>query len=108
MTDTTPRPWGLFEVDGDGFAITSQVVHTNSKGGTWKEYVAQMIPNSADAALIVTAVNAHDDLVKALEDFTNTYSEELQEHGYSLEEADEHDLIARARSALAKAKGEKT
>jgi hypothetical protein len=71
MVDHTPTPWGIDEENcGDGANITSaagRVAWTSAlrriRGG---ERIIEAAEAKANAAFIVAAVNAHDDLVAAM------------------------------------------
>ena len=92
MTDnTTPRPW---RHETDGIASLDWI-----EGANGSLVAMQVAPNNA--ALIVRAVNAHDDLVRALDAIMASLHEERDTKLASLSR---DDMIALARAALAKAK----
>jgi SAM-dependent MidA family methyltransferase len=117
MTDTTPRPWHIGNFEG-----YVQYIYANTP--KFEPIAKELKP--ADAALIVTAVNAHGDLVKALEGLVAAGLGISGDYGHDAEYSyyceycdaahDDHNAIKHAsacpvdfaRSALAKAKGEKT
>ena len=91
----TPRPW-RFEAWDDGPEGTGAFIH----GGNPEQLVADVGPEErrfpgeaeANARLIVQAVNAHDELIAALED--------IMQHDNL------NDARAAASRAIAKARGE--
>lgn len=94
MGEPTPRPW---EYDGkdinhlpgkEPWAVT---VVGQEQGRAYESY-GPLILSSADAELIVRAVNSHDALVEALR---NTLAIALT---YGLSE--EHGVVIQARAAL--------
>jgi hypothetical protein len=126
MTDTTPRPWFTADWQND-FGTNNVTIESRINNGStlWPDGIEKRRVAStedgdnplADAALIVTAVNAHGDLVKALEAFLEwNEAEEHQSPVWATGGRKRPDFwervamfgVARdlARSALAKAKGE--
>jgi len=95
MTKHTETPWTLSEPQAV-HGIETYEIHWSADG----ECVAEIVHGKDDAAFIVRACNAHDELVAALEALVRDY-EEFDKYPTS----DEHPLYA-ARNALAKAKGE--
>jgi len=100
----TPGPWyadgGVIMPDGDTYQEGGE---TYGRAGDWREGIAQLVRNPADAAFIVTACNAHDELVAALK-FCRDIAEEELPHarvGSGAEVALRH-TIRKARAALAK------
>ncbi|MDP2358687.1 MAG: hypothetical protein Q8M31_21890 [Beijerinckiaceae bacterium] len=95
--NSTPRPWKtslpdetlIHAEDGSQVAITFQ-------GDD--DYEANYMRLSADAELIVRAVNAHGDMLAALKDmfFNSLHGNGLDAH---------HKARDRARAAIAKAEG---
>jgi hypothetical protein len=110
---TTPRPW-MADPDGD----IRNIVHERGKFCD----VVVLGVKPGDAALIVRAVNAHDGLVKALEDIVEgnvprpvkwTYNDSGKPSKYDLcaHSVRMHDDCGNctadfARAALSKAKGD--
>ncbi len=104
-TQHTPTPWIVDE--RVGVTILAQK-HINAIGLSWKPEVAschlgiglEWNEQEANAEFICRAVNAHDDLVAALEDLIAARSD----LSYSADKiASAYDFAAKA---LAKAKGE--
>jgi hypothetical protein len=62
------------------------------------DFVADDATAKANAAFIVTACNAHDDLLAALQDFRDAYTHHRLD-------SQKHALAEAARAAIAKAKG---
>ena len=93
---STPRPWAIMTIRG-GYLI-------EGPGGASQRVVrgAGGVREEADAKLIVTAVNAHDALVAALDGFVLAVDVEYGDEPMpeSFERA-----YRRANAALAKAKG---
>jgi hypothetical protein len=107
MTKATARPW----------RVSRRLVRTGRKvvdagwdiHGADTDNVALVLDDGAgreplwtaeakaNAALIVRAVNAHDDLIAVLADIL-----ECEDEGQPIE----HSIVARARAALALARGE--
>lgn len=109
MTEATPRPWQTRHLE----------VSYITKEGTSKPLICALhSPNGAeDAELIVRAVNAHDDLLAALEavfplvtercgGFTHTHYQngEITEKSRN-EKADRQALFDKVAAALTKGKG---
>lgn len=125
---STPRPWTYFhdscaQCEKEG---TAEFVIMEPPGGRHGQF-----SNEADAALIVRAVNAHDDLVAALDEAAAFFNEQIDAdinfhissgfHHLSREErraeliknegsaraiADLEEHLACVNAALAKARGE--
>lgn len=105
MDKSTPRPWHISEAVTD----YSEVVR-----GPKDEYVLRVGQNLAEkhdnAALIVKAVNSHDELVGALTGLLKCRSVDILEESareYPYGKEDVADIVAafdRARAALALAK----
>lgn len=96
MSGRTPGPWRYFkEANGTRFHVTARATGTP---GTSREDFAQVdIRHETDAAFIVAACNAHDELVAALREI----------EGYSGHYATQKNPSIRAiqdiaRAALAK------
>jgi len=91
----TPTPW--YASAEDMSTIPSRGIAIYAKQGPLE--VCPAIANrTSDAALIVTAVNAHDDLVDALRDL-------LRVAETSGDFSEEWPEVQSARAALAKAEG---
>jgi len=101
-TEHTATPWHLSKARNSGQTVVMGA-------GPWP--VAELDPDvgyrvdeaQATAEFIVRACNAHDDLVKALENITY-----VAEHGDASAEGDPHEtalatVLAKARAALSKA-----
>lgn len=102
MADATPRPWDISEQEwGDGPIFVLQYEHedfTVSEIATvWgidgHERPEMSLPGKANAELICRAVNAHDELLVALEGLL--YFDKFP----TWDEAEiyAHDVLARAR-----------
>ena len=111
MTGATPRPWNAPE--GMGFAGGNPYTGINGPEGciAWVlcnsriPITGENMPNpwEANAALIVRAVNAHDELVGALEKITmgeGAFSRDPLTHAENC--IDDMKALARAALALAK------
>lgn len=105
----TPGPWAIFEHrDHSGIAIGPRYNKPYFTDGE-VEHVCRISPpgravndeERANAALIVRAVNAHDDLVEALERLLR-----LAENNVDRIDGIEHEVIINTRSVLKKARGE--
>ena len=99
MTDATPRPWrhkkhgGRYRIVDSAQELTIAYVP-----------IEHMNKAEANAALIVRAVNAHDDLVKALRLVERQLPKNADAAAYVQGTADFHgDEIIQIRAALAKA-----
>lgn len=117
MTDnTTPRPWELSEFDLDD--ATAIGVRNPAVGLNEDNYMAIIADcgvvvgrdpgfiqaeRRANAALIVRAVNAHDDLVAALE---SAFFALGRAGANANRQHDGREAWEQARAALAKARGE--
>lgn len=102
--ETSPRPWKWGDGDsGIWDANDYGVLAANSSGSACWLGVKQ-----ADAAFIIRAVNAHDELVSALEDALEA-CRELSRQGWGdcigLEDDENYPGYARARSLLTRIKG---
>ena len=97
----TPLPW---EIDGARSVIRTKT-GVNARGGmTGGVLVAQFwtAPSAGDAAFLLGAVHAHDDLVAALNDTLKMLEAAHRQLGmYSAD----NPRIVKARTALAKAEG---
>jgi len=93
---TTPRPWAVLIGKAFNGAIVSPA--GDAELGNWM--VAQLVRWDADAALIVRAVNLHDDLLAALW-ITQQYIQQCAGPGRPPGDIAEH--LKMARAALAKA-----
>ncbi len=98
-TKHAPTPWTAYK--------STTRFHLEDKEGTVLAINGGMIPTDADAAFIVRACNAHDELVDATDKLAEFLAGVLKQDGF------QHDkamlaltLIDRADAALAKAKGE--
>ena len=108
MTGATPRPWKrgwrLREISGDG-----RVVATIAPPS---QHPASEARANADAALIVRAVNAHDELVAALRAIMAALDQPVQTSGLEdpgtcrILRGDAAHAWELARAALARIKGE--
>ena len=100
MKEPTPRPWVVdFNhriVDGEGEPIADcKVVGAITRLSNQKP--------AADAALIVRAVNAHDDLVAALRALVDKYAELVNGGDCGFWNPENEDEMKAARTAIAKA-----
>jgi hypothetical protein len=105
MSEHSPLPWHFYELpdrepDGCGYIRSGdqrfEVSHHGDTGRSRAE-------NLANADLIIRAVNAHADLVAALDDLCDVIESD-EEHGAGADEPDCPicDAIRKARAALAK------
>ena len=102
MTEPTPRPWHCDHGD-DGIDYSHEYSDIYVDGGNIIiAQVNHLIPEGdANARLIVTAVNCHDDLVAALEEIAKgegRYSQDPYRHAHNAIE----DMMKHANKALAK------
>lgn len=101
----TPGPWyadgGVIMPDGDTYQENGEIY---ARSGDWQEGVAQLVRNPADAAFIVTACNAHDDLVAALTETVRLLkrADMDMERGERINPTSIDSCLSRARAALAK------
>lgn len=100
----TPTPWFASE-DGDGenYGASTLVDARNgyiaSVGAPFAEVAEE---NLANAAFIVRAVNAHDDLVAALHEYMSQFGQALEAYGIAFTDS-QKIADAKARAALARA-----
>lgn len=69
MTEHTPTPWRVFDMNGT-IAIMAGKLERHNEVIHWSGFDASHFPDdvAANAAFIVKAVNNHDKLVQALQD----------------------------------------
>ena len=92
----TPTPWTLT------VQIEPDVMQIESDGHAG--IIASDIRNNANAALIVRAVNSHDELLAALEAMIQRFCTVGRALKISNAETDTFDVVIQARAAIAKAK----
>ncbi len=116
----TPRPWafephnGYGRKDPDGTPFPFGYISTSFPSPIFELVPVVLRPVEelrANAALIVRAVNAHDDLVAALRAVEAISDRCVNAETYSAQDAlddlqDIRSIISCSRAALAKAKGE--
>lgn len=116
MSEATPIPWYVYENElagygdnGPNFYIVPEktardnnyiavlsLTHKLLDNGETPEYLEA----KATAALIVRAVNSHDDLVATLGEYLNWHEANFMLPSGNFEDPDQHSLARRARAAI--------
>lgn len=101
MSKHTPTPWEVGDT-GDGWNISATLADAN---GVRIHRVARKLDSEADAAYIVRAVNAHEQLVEALRDVLSVARNRIQGGDVEKRSMREQIDICNAAAAALRAAG---